>query len=70
MDDIEAEARRLIRACGLDWEPACMQFHNTTRPVRTASLTQVRQPVFRKSLARWKHYAESMAELFGRLPGD
>ena len=37
-------------ACGLDWEPACLEFHQTARPVRTASVTQVRQPLYRKAL--------------------
>ena len=44
VDDLEAEARRLVAACGLEWEPACLEFYRTRRPVRTASLTQVRQP--------------------------
>jgi hypothetical protein len=69
VDHFEAEVRRLISACGLDWEPACLQFHQTSRPVRTASVTQVRQPLSRKSLARWKHYEGTLADLFGRLPG-
>ena len=70
VDDFEAEARRLVAACGLDWEPACLEFHKTVRPVRTASVTQVRQPLYRKALARWKHYECELADLFARLPGD
>ena len=62
------EARRLVAACGLDWEPACLQFHQTSRPVRTASVTQVRQPLYRKAVARWKHYEIPLADLFARLP--
>jgi tetratricopeptide (TPR) repeat protein len=69
IDDFENVARRLIAACGLDWEPACLQFHQTSRPVRTASVTQVRQPLYRKAVARWKHYETPLAELFARLPG-
>ena len=68
VDDFEAEARRLLAACGLEWEPACWTFHETARPVRTASVTQVRQPLYRKALARWKHYEEPLADLFARLP--
>ena len=45
--DLESVARRLIAACGVDWEPACLEFHRTERPVRTASISQVRQPGFR-----------------------
>ncbi len=69
VEDFEGEARRLVSACGLDWEPACLDFHRSTRPVRTASVTQVRQPLYRGSVAHWKHYAGPLAELFGRLPG-
>ncbi|HTU20885.1 MAG TPA: tetratricopeptide repeat protein [Gemmataceae bacterium] len=70
VDDFETEARRLVEACGLDWEPACLHFHQTARPVRTASVTQVRQPLYRKAVARWKHYETALADLFDRLPGE
>jgi tetratricopeptide (TPR) repeat protein len=66
--DLESVARRLVAACGLDWEPACLEFHRTERPVRTASLAQVRQPVYQRSLARWKHYGAPLADLFAGLP--
>ena len=68
IDDLESVSRRLIAACGLEWEPACLDFHQTRRPVRTASVTQVRQPVYRKSLDRWKNYEKSLAGLFAALP--
>jgi len=67
VDDFEAEARRLIAACGLDWQPACLRFHETSRPVRTASVAQVRQPLYRSALGRWKAYAPHLAPLFDRL---
>jgi hypothetical protein len=70
VDDFETEARRLVTACGLAWEPACVRFHQTTRPVRTASVTQVRQPLYRTALARWRHYETALADLFARLPCD
>ena len=44
--DLEGVARRLVAWCGLAWEPKCLEFHRTKRPVRTASAVQVRQPVF------------------------
>jgi hypothetical protein len=53
--------------CGLEWEPACLAFHKTKRPVRTASVTQVRQPVYTRSVARWKHYEPALGDLFARL---
>jgi hypothetical protein len=68
IDDFETEARRLLAVCGLEWEPACGRFHETARPVRTASVTQVRQPLYRRALARWKHYEGPLADLFARLP--
>ncbi len=68
--DLEAVARRLVAACGLVWEPACLEFHRTRRPVRTASVTQVRQPLYRQAVARWRHYEAEMAELFAALPPE
>jgi hypothetical protein len=65
--DLEGVARRLIAACGLDWEPACLAFHETRRPVRTASVRQVRQPIYGHSVARWKHYEKWLAPLFAAL---
>jgi hypothetical protein len=65
--DLESVARRLLAACGLDWEPACLEFHQTKRPVRTASQAQVRQPVYQRSVARWKNYEPALAELFAAL---
>jgi tetratricopeptide (TPR) repeat protein len=67
VDDFDAEARRLVEACGLAWEPACLRFHETARPVRTASVTQVRQPLYRKALGRWKAYEPYLCPLFERL---
>jgi tetratricopeptide (TPR) repeat protein len=68
--DLEGVARRLVAACGLEWEPACLQFHRTNRPIRTASLTQVRQPIYKHAVARWKNYEHALADLFARLPAD
>jgi tetratricopeptide (TPR) repeat protein len=67
VEDLEGIARRLIAACGLEWEPSCLDYHKTKRPVRTASVTQVRQPVYRKSVARWRNYSEPLADLFSAL---
>ena len=70
VEDFQTEARRLLAVCGLDWEPACGRFHQTVRPVQTASVTQVRQSLYRRSLARWKHYEATFADLFARLPAE
>ena len=68
VSDIEGTARRLVAACGLTWEPACLAFHRTQRPIRTASLIQVRKPVYKSSIGRWKNYETELAELFASLP--
>ena len=68
--DLEGVARRLVAACGLEWDPACLEFHRTQRPVRTASITQVRQPIYKQSVARWKNYESDLADLFAALPLD
>jgi tetratricopeptide (TPR) repeat protein len=68
VNDLEGVARRLVVACGLDWEPACLEFHRNRRAVRTASVTQVRQPVYQQSVGRWRNYENALAHLFARLP--
>ncbi len=65
--DLEHVARRLVVWCGLDWEPACLAFHEGKRPVRTASVSRVRQPIYNRSVARWKHYEPALCALFDRL---
>jgi hypothetical protein len=68
--DLEGVARRLLAACELDWSPACLEFHRTCRPVRTASIAQVRQPIYTKSVARWKHYESYLPDLFSAVSDD
>ncbi len=58
--DIEAEARRLVSFCNLDWDPACIAFHENAAPVATASSAQVRQPLYSSSVGRWQRYQEYM----------
>jgi len=65
--DLEGVARRLVSWCGLEWEPGCLKFHEGKRPVRTASVSQVRQPIYQRSVARWKHYEKALGPLFDRL---
>ncbi len=67
VSDLEGVARRLVAWCGLDWEPGCVAFHEGMRPVRTASAAQVRQPIYRHSLERWRHYEDALRPLFSRL---
>jgi tetratricopeptide (TPR) repeat protein len=65
--DLEGVARRLVAWCGMEWEPACLTFHESTRRVRTASASQVRQPLYRHAVGRWKHYEPVLAPLFARI---
>ncbi len=59
--DCEFQARRLLEAVGVSWDPACLEFHGLKRPVRTASLNQVRKPIYATSVNRWKHYERALA---------
>jgi tetratricopeptide (TPR) repeat protein len=67
--DLEASARRIIDHCGLDWDPGCIAFHKAKRPVRTASATQVRRPIYRTSQGRWRAYQDHLGPLIAAL-GD
>jgi tetratricopeptide (TPR) repeat protein len=66
--DLKGTARRLLAWCGLEWEPACLAFYRTKQPIRTASVTQVRQPIYQRAVARWKHYERVLDSLFSQLP--
>ncbi|MGI9263907.1 MAG: tetratricopeptide repeat-containing sulfotransferase family protein [Gammaproteobacteria bacterium] len=61
--DFENQVRRLIDYCDLPWEDACASFHETDRPVRTASSEQVRQPVYTKSIHFWRNHEQHLGEL-------
>jgi tetratricopeptide (TPR) repeat protein len=67
VENTDEEARKLIDYCGLDWNDACLEFHKTERTVRTASVTQVRQPIYKSSLARWKKYEKFLGPLIEGL---
>ncbi|PEQ14284.1 hypothetical protein B2G71_01375 [Novosphingobium sp. PC22D] len=56
--DFESEARALVAFAGLDWDPACLAFHENAAPVATASSVQVRQPVYSGAVARWRRYEQ------------
>lgn len=56
--DTEAEVRKLLDYCGLEFEPACLRFFENQRPVRTASSEQVRQPIYREGVEQWRLYEE------------
>lgn len=69
VSDTERTIRRLLEFCGLGWEPRCLEFHKSTRYVNTASYDQVRQPIYRSSVGRWRHYESHLEELIDALSG-
>jgi tetratricopeptide (TPR) repeat protein len=69
IEDPEPEIRRLLAYCSLEFEPACLSFHETARPVRTASSEQVRQPLYREGLDQWRNYEPWLGPLKTALGG-
>jgi cytochrome c-type biogenesis protein CcmH/NrfG len=69
IEDTAAEVRRLLEHCGLPFEPACLEFHQNDRAVRTASSEQVRRPIFRDAVDHWRHF-EPWLEPLKRALGD
>ena len=65
--DQEKQSRRLIEFVGLDWDPKCLEFHRTKRVVQTASMTQVRQPMYTRSVGRWRNYLKTVRPLIEEL---
>ena len=65
--DFAAQAQRLLEFCGLPWEDACLRFWESERPVRTPSAEQVRQPIYDRSVAHWRHYERHLSELIDVL---
>lgn len=63
VDDLEGEARRLIAFVDMPWNDACLSFHKTRRIVRTASVSQVRQPIYATSKGRWRRHASQLEPL-------
>ncbi len=67
--DTEMEARRLVAFAGLDWDPACLEPQRTSRSVLTASQWQVRQPIYRRSMARWMRYEPWLGPMIEAMGG-
>ena len=65
--DKETQTRRLIEYCGLEWNDACLESHKTERSIKTASITQVRQPVYTSSVERWRRYEKHLQPLLETL---
>ena len=63
VNDFSTYARKIVEFCGLDWEPACLDFYKSRRTVNTASFDQVNKPIYRKSMARWKNYEKHISDM-------
>jgi hypothetical protein len=61
--NFEKSARALIKYCDLDWEDACLEFHQTDRHIRTASHEQVRRPIYDTSIGRWRRFERHLRPL-------
>jgi len=67
--DVEKQARALIAHLGLEWHEGCLEFYNTDRPVMTASASQVRKPIYKTSVNRWRKYEKHLGPLLDEI-GD
>lgn len=65
----EETTRTLLEYCGLPWDEACLHFHKTSRSVKTASSSQVRRPIYKKSVQLWKKYEQELRPLLDALAG-
>lgn len=63
VENQEAESRKLLEFCGLDWHDECLNFHKSNRDVATISYDQVRQPIYKRSVARWRNYEKHITPL-------
>jgi tetratricopeptide (TPR) repeat protein len=63
----EAVSRRLVECCGLPWDERCLRFHETQRTVKTASMLQVRKPMYRSAVGRWRRYEKQLQPLIEAL---
>jgi tetratricopeptide (TPR) repeat protein len=69
VENLEEQARRIVEHCGLEWNDACLAFHRTERSVRTASASQVRQPIYTSSVGRWRAHEVQLQLLLQALEG-
>ena len=63
VSDPESVVRQMLKHCNLQWYDGCLKFHTVKRQVNTASFDQVRQPMYTKSVHRWRHYEKYLSSL-------
>jgi hypothetical protein len=69
VSDFENQVRRIVAYCNLEWDDAYLSFHKVVRPVRTASASQVRQPLYATSVKKWRPSDEILQPLLSALAG-
>ena len=67
VSDQENETKKLLEFCKLDWDKNCLNPHKNKKTVATASLAQVRSPIYKSSIKKWENYSESLTELKGLI---
>ena len=70
IEDLEGQVRRMLEFLELPFEESCISFHETERSVRTASSEQVRKPINKEGMERWKPYAKNLKPLLNALDTD
>ena len=73
VEDLEGNVRRILEFCGLEFQPACLEFYKTERSVRTASSEQVRQPIYKEGIDQWRNFEPWLGPLkaaLGELAGS
>ena len=68
IQDSENQVRKMIEFLDLDFEESCLSFYKSSRPVKTASSEQVRQPIYKTALNYWKHFEDDLSELINHFP--
>ena len=63
ISDQENETKKLLKFCDLEWDPSCLSPHKNKKTVATASLAQVRTPIYKSSIKKWENYSEELSEL-------
>ena len=67
VSDTEKVSRQMIEYCGLEWDERCLKYYESDRIVHTASYEQVKQPIYTRSVGRWKNYEEHIQPLIDAL---
>ncbi len=70
VSDQQSQTKNLLEFCGLPWDESCMAYHKTERRVRTASLAQVRQPIYKDSIELWRRYEKQLEPLSKAVLGE